>query len=379
MRINKLTAILLVAVAAALTACESKSPEQSKTSPPAKDVDRVGPQAPAETETAAPDSGPTGGARVGTVRPGMRPAPEQPTGERLVIGLVARNQLNPVYQAVHAGAREAAQKIGSEYGVEVVVDWQTPAEEDARQQAEAIEQLARSGARGIAVACADAETVTPAIDRAVALGVVVVCFESDAPRSKRLCYYGVDDEACGRQVMAELAQLMGGRGAIAILAGNQASPHLQRRVEGVKSELAKHPGMELVPDGVVYHAETPEQAAEALNRAQSVNPGIQGWAMVGGWPLLAWNALRWEPGTVKVVAMDASPTQLAYLESGHVQVLCAPDYYDWGYRAVEILLDQLVRGRAPESDRRVDPLRRVTKENAGEFRKLWSNWMGDEE
>ncbi len=128
--------------------------------------------------------------------------------------------------------------------------------------------------------------------------------------------------------------------------------------------------MELVPDGVVYHTETPEQAAEALNRAQCANPDILGWAMVGGWPLLAWNVLRWEPGTVKAVAMVASPPQLAYLESGHMQLLCAPDYYGWGYRAVEILLDRLVRGRGPESDRRVDPLRRVTKENAGEFRKL---------
>ena len=43
--------------------------------------------------------------------------------------------------------------------------------------------------------------------------------------------------------------------------------------------------MKLVADGVFYHQETPEQAAEAVNTAQTTNPEIQGWAMIGGWPL----------------------------------------------------------------------------------------------
>ena len=91
------------------------------------------------------------------------------------------------------------------------------------------------------------------------------------------------------------------------------------------------------------------------------------------------NALRWEPGTVKVVAVDALPAQLSYLESGHVQALYAQDCYGWGYRSVEILLNKLVKGQDPESARIIDPLRRVTRESAGEFRKLWSAWMGNEE
>ncbi len=369
--------ILLGVVAAALTACESKAPEKSTSTPPAPAAERV--ESKSETEASAPASEPAGATRIGTVRANTRPAPGQPRGERLVIGLVAKSQSNPVFQAAYTGAREAAQKLGPQYGVEVVIDWQTPAGEDAQKQAEAIEQLARGGARGIAVSCSDANTVTPAIDKAVALGVVVVCFDSDAPRSKRLCYYGMDDELCGQKVMAELAEAMGGRGAIAILAGNQTAPNLQRRVQGVKDELAKHADMQLVPDGVIYHPETPEQAAEFVNRAQSTNPGIQGWAMIGGWPLFTKNALRWEPGTVKVVAVDALPAQLSYLESGHVQALYAQDCYGWGYRSVEILLNKLVKGQDPESERILDPLRRVTQESAGEFRKLWSKWMGNEE
>jgi ribose transport system substrate-binding protein len=226
------------------------------------------------------------------------------------------------------------------------------------------------------VSCSDANAVTPAIDKAAGLGAVVMCFDSDAPKSKRLCYYGTDDATCGRKVMEELARVMGDKGTIAILAGNQTAPNLQKRVAGVKEELAKHPNMKLLDGGVVYHEETPEKAVEAVNAAQTASPQIQGWAMIGGWPLFTRDALRWTPGTVKVVAVDALPAQLSYLESGHVQALYAQDCYGWGYKSVQILLDKIVKNEKPKEERVIDPLTRVTKQNAGEFRRQWDKWLG---
>src|SRR5205823_2275717 len=140
----------------------------------------------------------------------------------------------------YAGAKDVAKTLGPKYGVTVEIDWQTPPDEDAQKQAEAIEQLARGGAAGIAVSCSDANTCTPAINKAVELGAVVMCFDSDAPRSKRLCYYGTDDITCGKLVMEELARIMGHKGTVAILAGNQTAPNLQKRVQGVKDELKNH-------------------------------------------------------------------------------------------------------------------------------------------
>jgi ribose transport system substrate-binding protein len=295
--------------------------------------------------------------------------------KKIVIGLVAKSQSNPVFQAGYAGAKDAAKELGPKYGVTVEIDWQTPPDEDAQKQAEAIEQLARGGAAGIAVSCSDANTVTPAINKAADLGVPVICFDSDAPRSRRLCYYGTDDVTCGKMVMQELARVMGDKGTIAILAGNQTAPNLQKRVQGVKEELARHLGMKLLEDGVFYHPETPEQAAEAVNTAQSTHPEIQGWAMIGGWPLFAKNALKWTPGSVKVVSVDALPAQLAYLRSGHVATLYAQDCYGWGYKSVEILLEKLVKNALPKDPRIIDPLTRVTRETAEDFGKQWDKWL----
>jgi len=296
--------------------------------------------------------------------------------KKIVIGLVAKSQSNPVFQAAYAGAKDAAKELGPQYGAIVTIDWQTPPDEDAQKQAEAIEQLARGGAAGIALACSDANTCTPAINKAVGLGSVVVCFDSDAPRSKRLCYYGTDDLTCGKVVMTELAKVMGDKGTIAILAGNQTAPNLQKRAQGVKDELQHHTGIQLLTDGIFYHPETPEQASEAVNTAQSTHPQIEGWAMIGGWPLFAKNALKWAPGTVKVVSVDALPAQLGYVKSGHVAALYAQDCYGWGYKSVQLLLDKIVKGQNPATERVIDPLTRVTAENAEAYGKKWDKWLG---
>lgn len=301
--------------------------------------------------------------------------PDDGAAQRLVIGIVAKSQSNPVFQAAHAGAKAAAQELSKARGVEIVLDLQTPPEESAEKQAAAIELLARAGASGIAVSCSDANTCNAAIDKAVELGSAVVCFDSDAPRSRRFAFYGADDEACGAAVMRELARAMGERGTVAILAGNQSAPNLQKRVAGVKAELAKYPGLRLLDDGVFYHAETPEQAAEALSRAQSTHPEIQGWAMVGGWPLFTRGALKWNPGEVKVVAVDALPAQLEYLRSGHVDVLLAQDCFGWGYRSVELLVEHALDGAVPAEARAVDPLARVGAAEVDAWAARWKQWL----
>lgn len=296
---------------------------------------------------------------------------------RLVLGIVGKSQSNPVFQAAHRGAKAAAERLSAERGVDIEVRILTPPDEDPQEQARAIEQLARAGAQGIAVSCSDANTLTAAIDRAVELGAHVVCFDSDAPRSRRFAFFGTDDISCGELVMRHLAEAMGGKGVVAILAGNQTAPNLQKRVEGVKRELARHPDMRLLEDGVFWHPETPEKAAETVNRAQSTHPEIEGWAMVGGWPLFTRDALRWEPGAVKVVAVDALPAQLRYLESGHVAVLLAQNCFGWGEKSVEFLVDKILDGKDPEGGPRiVDPLVPVRRADVDEWRRKWARWLG---
>src|SRR2546421_402221 len=295
------------------------------------------------------------------------------TKKNYTIGLVAKSQGNPVFQAARVGANEAAKDFGPKNGIPIKIDWRTPNEEDAQKQAEAIEQLVLAGVDGVAVSCSDANKLTDAINSAVKNGVPVATFDSDAPASKRFVTFGVDDVKCGEQVMEELGKIMEGKGTVAILAGNQNAPNLQKRVQGVKNAAKKFPGIKIRE--TYYHKETPQDAAAKVEQVMQSNPDITGWAMIGGWPLFTDNALKWTPGTVKCVSVDALPPQLAYLRSGHVQLLLAQQVYEWGYRSVEHVINKIHLRNDPSIVNEVSALIPVTRENVDEFARNWEKWL----
>jgi ribose transport system substrate-binding protein len=162
----------------------------------------------------------------------------------------------------------------------------------------------------------------------------------------RFATYGTADKECGELIMDELGKEMGGKGVVAILAGNQNAPNLQARAKGVRDECAKKfPGITILD--TYYHKETPADAAAKVEQVMEANPQITGWAMIGGWPLFTKNALKWAPGTVKCVAVDALRPELSYLEDGHVNLLLAQQCYMWGYQSVTLLVDKIVNHKTP--------------------------------
>ena len=86
-------------------------------------------------------------------------------------------------------------------------------------------------------------------------------------------------------------------------------------------------------------------------------------------------ALKWQPGTVKCVSVDALPPELAYLRSGHVELLLAQQCFEWGYRSVEHLVNKVHFKRNPSSVKDVSPLIPVTRQNVDAYAKNWEKWL----
>ncbi|HOK55195.1 MAG TPA: substrate-binding domain-containing protein, partial [Armatimonadota bacterium] len=251
-------------------------------------------------------------------------------GKTIKITMIAKSTTNPVFLSAKSGAEAAAKELSKEHGIDIKIDWRTPTTEDGQMQAQNITKAINEGADAILISCSDAGKVTTTINDAVKRGVPVMTFDSDAPASQRFAFYGVNDIKSGEQVMEELAKSLGGKGNVAILAGNQNAPNLQKRVEGVKKVAKKYPGINIV--GVFYHIETPQDAAATVVKVNNAHPEINGWAMVGGWPLFTTTLLTdIDPKKVKVVAVDALPVQLPYVEKGIAPVLLAQPTYNWGY------------------------------------------------
>ncbi len=292
--------------------------------------------------------------------------------DKLKITVIAKSNSNPVFQSAHEGARVAAKELTAATGCEITIDVRTPDQEDGQVQAQRISQAVNEGADAILISCSDATKVTGAINDAVDKGVEVMTFDSDAPDSKRFAFYGADDMECGKLTMEELAKQLGEKGSVAILAGNQNAPNLQKRVQGAKEAAAKYPGIKVV--NVFYHPETPQDATSAVMNAMNANPQINGWAMIGGWPLFAPSLLKdLDPTKVKIVAVDALPAELPYVERGLAPVLLAQPTYDWGHKSVGIIVDKLVLGKEVITINKME-LVRVTKDNLKEWGKQLKDW-----
>jgi len=290
----------------------------------------------------------------------------------LKIALIAKSSTNPVFLASRTGAEAAAKELGPKNGINITIDWLTPQQESGEEQAKRIAQAVNSGDNVILMSCSDAAKVTGAINDAVAKGVPVMTFDSDAPASKRFAFYGADDDAVGAQVMDELGAQMGGKGNVAILAGNQTAPNLQKRQQAVKDEAAKKfPNIKIV--STFYHTETPDDASAAVRNAMSSHPEINGWAMVGGWPLFARSLLDMDPSKVKIVAVDALPAELDYVDKGVAPVLLAQPVYDWGYKSVSIIVDHVTNGKDVPVINKMD-LQKVTKENLNDWAATLQKW-----
>lgn len=288
------------------------------------------------------------------------------------IALIAKSSTNPVFLSGRQGAEAAAAELSREHGVAVKIDWLTPPNEDGAVQAQRIAEAVNSGANAILLSASDAGKVRGAVNEAVDRGVPVMTFDSDVPESKRFSFYGGDDVKMGTQVMDELATQMGGKGRIAIIAGNQNAPNLQNRVKGVRETAQKYPGITIVD--AFYHVETPQDAAAEVLRVKNAYPDLQGFAMIGGWALFTRTLLSdLDPNKIKIVSVDALPAQLAYIDAGLAPVLFAQPTYSWGYVSVKTIFDHVYLKRDVPPKVQME-LVRVSRENLGTWARQLKDW-----
>ncbi len=295
------------------------------------------------------------------------------------IAVIAKSNSNPVFLAAKTGAVDAGKRLSESLdGVNIVIDWQTPPQEDAQLQAQYVEQLVATGVDGIAISVTDANTLNGVLRDAVDKGVVVVTFDSDAPDSGRMAYYGVDDKEAGKEVMRQLAKQLDGNGVVAVLTGNPAATNLNARVKGVEEEADNHAGI-TIKQVYSFMPETATEAVAKMQQVQIANPDITGWALVGGWPLYTDNALDGIYENAKIVSMDPLPLPLEYAMKGQVQVLVGQPYYGWGEKSVEMIIDKLNFDRSPAAEMVYADFDIVTSDDAEEYAKQWDMWLGAEE
>ncbi len=269
----------------------------------------------------------------------------------------------PVFNYAKIGAERTAKEIG---GIEVL--WNAPVSADQLKQKEILESYITQRVDGIAISALNGDFLTETINRAIDAGIPVVTWDSDAPKSRRLAFYGVDDRASGIILGEQAIKLLGGKGKVAIITSMGAT-NLQNRLDGAREALAKAPGIEVVE--VFDIKEDVIRASEIIASGGRRYPDLAAWISVGGWPVFTRNATATvDPAKTKVISFDTIDPALDLLREGKVQVLLGQKYFGWGSESIRLLHD-IKNGKMPAStviDSGVDV---VTKDNVEQYAEQW--------
>jgi ribose transport system substrate-binding protein len=269
----------------------------------------------------------------------------------------------PVFNYARTGAERAAKAIGN---VEVI--WRAPETADQLKQKEILESFITQRVDGIAISCTNGDFLTETINQAIDAGIPVITWDADAPKSKRIAYYGVDDFAAGKILGEEAAKLIGGKGKVAMITSIGAY-NLRRRLDGVQDSINKYPGIQTVE--IFDIKEDTVRCAEIIASATNKYGDLDAWISVGGWPIFSRNALDpIDPKRTKVACFDTVPPGPDILKAGKAQVLIGQKYFGWGEEAVRLLSD-IKAGKYPTQTIINSGVDVVTPANVDEYVAQW--------
>ncbi len=292
---------------------------------------------------------------------------KKPEEKKLTFAFVPKLLDNPVFQVAWQGAQAAAKDLGEG---KIEVERYAPVKSDAVEQAQIIESLVERKVDGIAISVNDADALKTSIDDAMAAGIPVVTFDSDAPKSKRISFYGTNNPGSGKTMGEYLVKYMGKKGNIALLMGTPGAPNLEERKNGLLEFLRDYPDIKVVATEYCY--DDVNQAVSKMEARMEATPQLNGWVLIGGWGIFTpppGPFASKKAGELTVIAFDALPEELDYVRQGYAQALIGQKLWGWGYESVR-MLKEIKDGKSlpPVNDSGVDI---VTKENVEEYAQKW--------
>lgn len=247
-------------------------------------------------------------------------------------------------QVLKAGALAA----GKDFGVKV--EFVGPIGIKADEEVAFIENAITKKVSGLAISNVNGEALNPVIDKALAANIPVVTFNSEAPGSKRIAFFGQDLVSSGKAAAESLINVMGDKGEVMVITGEAAASWSQDREKGVRTVLEQHPSIKVVN---TISAGWEEQAQyAAIENAIRANPGLTGIISLDAATTPATGrALKRTEHATKIhhVGFDLIPETLDNIKAGVTDVSLSQNPYQQGYMPVKALFEYITAGKAIDS------------------------------
>jgi ribose transport system substrate-binding protein len=156
-----------------------------------------------------------------------------PTGPPVQVAFLTNNS-SDFWSIAKAGVTVAEKEFNAQ------CEFLMPPKGSAAEQQRMIETLIAKKVTGMSISPNDAENQVDIINRACAV-MNVICHDSDAPKSKRLCYVGTNNYKAGREAGKAIKKLLPDGGKLMLFVGRLDAQNAKERREGIIDELSDKP------------------------------------------------------------------------------------------------------------------------------------------
>jgi len=260
-----------------------------------------------------------------------------------VIAVVPKATSHLFWVSIHDGAAAA----GNDFGVEV--DWNGPATEtDYSRQIQIVDSMIARRVDGLALAAQDRTALDNSLDRAARQGIPVTVFDSGVDSTNYMTFVATNNYEAGQMAARKLAELLHGKGSIAMVLHVPGSNSTMDRERGFEETIAKEfPRIQIVQK--LYGMSDRSKAMAAAENILTAHPNLDG-IFASTEPSSTGTSLalksRHVNGKIRFVAFDATDSMIQDLKEGTIDALVAQDPFRIGYKAVETLVDKL-HGKTP--------------------------------
>jgi ribose transport system substrate-binding protein len=254
-------------------------------------------------------------------------APE--AGPRVKLAILAPGA-SDFWSIVKAGADKASKEF------DVDCEVRMPSSAGASEQKAILEDLLSRGIDGLALAPFDPANQGEDINNAAAK-TNLICTDTDAPKSNRLCYVGTNNYEAGKVAGQLLKKALPKGGKVFVCVGTLDAQNAADRNRGLR-DAVKGAGIEFL--GVLLdnadRVKAKANAEDALVTHQDLAAFVGLWSYNG--PAIA-EAVRAanRQGKVKIICFDEEPTTLQGVKDGLIEATVVQKPFEFGYQSVRVL------------------------------------------
>jgi len=247
--------------------------------------------------------------------------------KKLKLAFVSNNAAT-FWTIARTGCEAASKDLGN-----VDVDFRIPSTGSAAEQQQILDDLVAKGVDGIAVSPIDPKNQIDFLNK-IAANTLLICVDSDAADSKRVCYIGTDNFAAGQEAGKLIKEALPNGGKIMVFVGYADAQNAKDRFGGIKKELegSKVEVIDLRTDDT-DNVRAQKNAEDTLVKYPDISM-LVGLYNYNGPAIL--NAVRsaGQAGKVKIVCFDENAETLDGVASGDIYGTVVQQPFEFGKQAM---------------------------------------------